>query len=135
MPSKTAAPRNPFADIAPTLADYTDNVPFGNVWKRTQLSPRDRSLVTVARLVALYRDQPDDTTTYGCVDVLLNNAGLMPLAPLERLKVDEWDRSSITSAKRTSPKTYTRTSMTWRYLPSPLRTWSRSPSASPRTWT
>jgi NADP-dependent 3-hydroxy acid dehydrogenase YdfG len=30
--------------------------------------------------------------TYGRVDVIINNAGLMPLAPLERLKVDEWDR-------------------------------------------
>lgn len=30
--------------------------------------------------------------TYGRVDAMLNNAGLMPQAPLERLKVDEWDR-------------------------------------------
>jgi NADP-dependent 3-hydroxy acid dehydrogenase YdfG len=30
--------------------------------------------------------------THGRVDVLINNAGLMPQAPLERLKVDEWDR-------------------------------------------
>ena len=29
---------------------------------------------------------------FGRVDVMLNNAGLMPLAPLERLKIDEWDR-------------------------------------------
>ncbi len=29
---------------------------------------------------------------YGRVDVMLNNAGLMPQAPLERLKIDEWDR-------------------------------------------
>jgi len=30
--------------------------------------------------------------TYGRIDVMINNAGLMPHAPLERLKVDEWDR-------------------------------------------
>lgn len=29
---------------------------------------------------------------YGQIDVLVNNAGLMPLSPLELLKVDEWDR-------------------------------------------
>jgi NADP-dependent 3-hydroxy acid dehydrogenase YdfG len=29
---------------------------------------------------------------YGRVDVMVNNAGLMPQAPLERLKVEEWDR-------------------------------------------
>ena len=30
--------------------------------------------------------------TYGRIDVMINNAGLLPQAPLERLKVDEWDR-------------------------------------------
>lgn len=30
--------------------------------------------------------------TYGRVDVILNNAGLMPHSPLERLKVEDWDR-------------------------------------------
>jgi NADP-dependent 3-hydroxy acid dehydrogenase YdfG len=30
--------------------------------------------------------------TYGKLDVVVNNAGLMPLSPLEALKVDEWDR-------------------------------------------
>lgn len=49
------APRHPFADIAPALGDYTDKVLFGDVWKRLQLSPRDRSLVTVACLVSMYR--------------------------------------------------------------------------------
>ena len=29
---------------------------------------------------------------HGRIDVLLNNAGLMPHSPLERLKVDDWDR-------------------------------------------
>ena len=48
-------PRNPFADIAPALGDYTDRVLFGDLWKRPGLAPRDRSLVTVACLVSLYR--------------------------------------------------------------------------------
>jgi NADP-dependent 3-hydroxy acid dehydrogenase YdfG len=30
--------------------------------------------------------------SYGRIDVMVNNAGLMPQAPLERLKLDEWDR-------------------------------------------
>jgi NADP-dependent 3-hydroxy acid dehydrogenase YdfG len=29
---------------------------------------------------------------YGRIDVMLNNARLMPQSPLERLKIDEWDR-------------------------------------------
>jgi NADP-dependent 3-hydroxy acid dehydrogenase YdfG len=29
---------------------------------------------------------------FGRIDVLVNNAGIMPLAPLDKLKVDEWDR-------------------------------------------
>jgi 4-carboxymuconolactone decarboxylase len=44
-----------FGDIAPGLADYTDRVLFGEVWERPGLSQRDRSLVTVACLIALYR--------------------------------------------------------------------------------
>jgi 4-carboxymuconolactone decarboxylase len=52
----TNAPtKSPFADVAPALADITDNVLFGDVWKRPGLSPRDRSLITVATLIANYR--------------------------------------------------------------------------------
>lgn len=47
--------RSPYADIAPALGDYTDKVLFGEVWERPGLSKRDRSLITVATLVALYR--------------------------------------------------------------------------------
>ncbi len=52
---KPSAARKAFGDIAPALAEYTDVVLFGEVWERPGLSPRDRSLITVATLVALYR--------------------------------------------------------------------------------
>ena len=39
-------------DFAPKLAELTDEVLFGDVWARTELAPRDRSLVTVATLIA-----------------------------------------------------------------------------------
>jgi 4-carboxymuconolactone decarboxylase len=42
-------------DVAPKLVELTDAVLFGDVWERPGLSKRDRSLVTVAALVALYR--------------------------------------------------------------------------------
>jgi len=53
--TKETAPKSPFADIAPALADYTDTVLFGDVWKRPGLSQRDRSLVTIVSLISLYR--------------------------------------------------------------------------------
>lgn len=39
-----------FGDFAPGLVSFTDDVLFGQVWTRPELSPRDRSLVTVAAL-------------------------------------------------------------------------------------
>jgi 4-carboxymuconolactone decarboxylase len=44
-----------FGDIAPALGELTDKVLFGEVWERPDLSKRDRSLITVAALVAGYR--------------------------------------------------------------------------------
>lgn len=38
--------------IAPGLAALTDDVLFGDVWRRPELSPRDRSLVTISVLIA-----------------------------------------------------------------------------------
>ena len=55
MSDQPTAARKAFGDIAPALADYTDKVLFGDVWERPGLSPRDRSLITVATLIALYR--------------------------------------------------------------------------------
>jgi 4-carboxymuconolactone decarboxylase len=42
-------------DVAPKLVELTDNVLFGDVWERPQLSKRDRSLVTVSALIAINR--------------------------------------------------------------------------------
>jgi len=38
-------------DFAPKLVSLTDDVLFGDVWERTELSKRDRSLITVAALI------------------------------------------------------------------------------------
>jgi 4-carboxymuconolactone decarboxylase len=40
-----------FGDFAPGLVGFTDDMLFGRVWTRPELSPRDRSLVTAAALV------------------------------------------------------------------------------------
>ncbi|SPJ16094.1 4-carboxymuconolactone decarboxylase [Syntrophobacter sp. SbD2] len=47
--------RDLIGDVAPKLAELTDDVLFGDVWERPGLSKRDRSLITVATLVALNR--------------------------------------------------------------------------------
>jgi 4-carboxymuconolactone decarboxylase len=49
-------------DFAPKLAEITDDVLYGDVWERPQLSRRDRSLVTVAALIAMNR--PDQLRSH-----------------------------------------------------------------------
>ena len=55
MPNDSTHRRGPYADVAPALDDITQQVLFGQVWERPGLSKRDRSLITVATLVAQYR--------------------------------------------------------------------------------
>lgn len=55
MSENTPAKAGPYADIAPALDRYTRETLFGEVWERPELSKRDRSLITVASLVATYR--------------------------------------------------------------------------------
>ena len=47
---------SPFAAV-PLLGELTSTVVYGEIWERSQLSKRDRSLITIAALQALYRDQ------------------------------------------------------------------------------
>jgi 4-carboxymuconolactone decarboxylase len=44
-------------ELAPKLGELTTDVLFGDVWERPGLSKRDRSLITVASLVSLYRTE------------------------------------------------------------------------------
>jgi 4-carboxymuconolactone decarboxylase len=55
MTNEPTAAQKMIGDFAPKLVELTDEVLFGDVWERTGLSKRDRSLVTVTALVALYR--------------------------------------------------------------------------------
>jgi 4-carboxymuconolactone decarboxylase len=41
--------------VAPKLAELSMDVLFADVWERPGLSPRDRSLITVAALIAMAR--------------------------------------------------------------------------------
>lgn len=61
QPQPTAAQRI-MGDVAPKLAELTDRVLFGDVWQRPGLSQRDRSLITVAALIAMNR--PDQLRSH-----------------------------------------------------------------------
>jgi 4-carboxymuconolactone decarboxylase len=52
-PPELKAARELLAGAAPKLMQLTDDVLFGDVWERPQLSKRDRSLITCTALVAL----------------------------------------------------------------------------------
>jgi 4-carboxymuconolactone decarboxylase len=50
-----APQREKLRSFMPHLVELTEDVVYGDVWERPQLSKRDRSLITVAALVALNR--------------------------------------------------------------------------------
>jgi len=49
--------RTAMQEVAPKLGELSTDVLFGDVWERPGLSKRDRSLITVASLIALYRTE------------------------------------------------------------------------------
>jgi 4-carboxymuconolactone decarboxylase len=46
-----------FGEFNPKLAELTDNILFADVWERPGLTKRDRSVITVAALIALNRPE------------------------------------------------------------------------------
>jgi 4-carboxymuconolactone decarboxylase len=53
----TNQPAGDWSQLNPKLRQLTDEVLFGDVWERPGLSKRDRSMITVAMLTALYRTE------------------------------------------------------------------------------
>src|SRR5579885_3410969 len=49
--------RKLIGDFSPKLVELTDRILFDDVWERKELSKRDRSLITVAALIALNRPE------------------------------------------------------------------------------
>jgi len=58
--NEPSAVRQSLGEIAPKLVDLTEDVLFGDVWERPQLSKRDRSLVTCAALIATGKTEQMD---------------------------------------------------------------------------
>ena len=56
----SSAARDALRAFAPKLVDLTDNVLFGDVWERSGLSKRDRSLITCAAASAASRASSSD---------------------------------------------------------------------------
>ena len=48
--SEPSGAQKAFGDFAPAFVEFTDDILFGQVWPRTELSPKERSLITVAAL-------------------------------------------------------------------------------------
>ncbi len=57
MSKEPSAVEKMLGDFAPKLVELTDRVLFGDVWERPDLSKRDRSLITVAALIAMNRPE------------------------------------------------------------------------------
>lgn len=77
--------RRAISDVAPKLAALTDDVLFADVWNRVELAARDRSLITVAALVAsgdadqlrlhLGRDRQNGVTDTELIESITHLAG------------------------------------------------------------
>ena len=52
-----SAKRDRIKNFVPALVDFTNDVVYGDLWERPGLSKRDRSLITVAALIATYRPE------------------------------------------------------------------------------
>ena len=57
MTAELTPAQRAIGDFSPKMVSLTDDLLFGDVWERPGLSKRDRSLITVTTLIALYRTE------------------------------------------------------------------------------
>jgi len=55
LPIAVSSARNEVRTVAPKLIELTETLVYPDIWERPGLSKRDRSLITLAALTALYR--------------------------------------------------------------------------------
>ncbi|MGH7314668.1 MAG: carboxymuconolactone decarboxylase family protein [Candidatus Rokuibacteriota bacterium] len=55
LPAAVSTSRNEVRTVAPKLIELTETLVYPDIWERPGLSKRDRSLITLAALTALYR--------------------------------------------------------------------------------
>jgi 4-carboxymuconolactone decarboxylase len=69
MPNQPTWAEQNIGQFSPKLVELTDDLLFADIWERPGLAKRDRSLITVAALVALSR--PDQLTAH--MRIAINN--------------------------------------------------------------
>ena len=57
LPAAVSTSRNEVRTVAPRLIELTETLVYPDIWERPGLSKRDRSLITVAALMAMYRPE------------------------------------------------------------------------------
>ena len=57
LPAAVSTSRNEVRTVAPRLVELTETLVYPDIWERPGLSKRDRSLITVAALIAMYRPE------------------------------------------------------------------------------
>ena len=57
MSKPPANARDAVRSTVPKMIEVTETVIYGDIWERPELSKRDRSLVTLATLIATYRPE------------------------------------------------------------------------------
>ncbi len=55
LPAAVSVSRNEVRTVAPRLIELTETLVYPDIWERPGLSKRDRSLITMAALTAMYR--------------------------------------------------------------------------------